>query len=66
MYQMFHVFYFQISGNKIMNSSDDDELPDIPGTRFPWMTETKGGLDEAGPSTSGRRYSQQSHSFVTS
>ena len=49
-----------------MNSSDDDELPDIPGTRFPWMTETKGGLDEAGPSTSGRRYSQQSHSFVTS
>ena len=30
-----------------MNSSDD-ELPEIPGTRFPWMRE---GVDDgAGPS----------------
>ena len=40
-----------------MNSSDD-ELPEIPGTRFPWMTdeEKDRGYDEAGPSTSGKRY----------
>ena len=38
-----------------MNSSDDDELPDIPGTRFPWMSEdhNDGNDDDAsmpGPS----------------
>ena len=40
-----------------MNSSDD-ELPDIPGTRFPWMTDHDEGrgIDDAGPSTSGKRY----------
>ena len=40
-----------------MNSSDD-ELPDIPGTRFPWMTdrENERGFDEAGPSNTGKRY----------
>ena len=35
--QMFHIFYFQITENLDMSSSDD-ELPDIPGTRFPWMS----------------------------
>ena len=30
-----------------MNSSDD-ELPDIPGTRFPWMRDEDD--DDAGPS----------------
>ena len=35
-----------------MNSSDD-ELPDIPGTRFPWM---KDATDtEAGPSTTDKK-----------
>ena len=40
-----------------MNSSDD-ELPDIPGTQFPWMTdqEKERSLDEAGPSNVGKRY----------
>ena len=33
-----------------MNSSDD-ELPDIPGTRYPWMTEAGNeGPSDAGPS----------------
>ena len=31
-----------------MNSSDD-ELPEIPGTRFPWMKEPDD--NEAGPSS---------------
>ena len=41
-----------------MNSSDDDELPDIPGTRFPWMTDdgVERGSDEAGPSNAPKRY----------
>ena len=30
----------------IMSSSSDDELPEIPGTRYPWMDD--------GPSTSSR------------
>ena len=40
-----------------MNSSDD-ELPDIPGTRFPWMTDEvkERGDDEAGPSSTTKRY----------
>ena len=40
-----------------MNSSDD-ELPDIPGTRFPWMTDERRerGPDEAGPSHASKRY----------
>ena len=38
--------------------SSDDELPDIPGTQFPWMTdqEKERSLDEAGPSNVGKRY----------
>ena len=41
-----------------MNSSDDDELPDIPGTRFPWMTDERRERcsDGAGPSNTGKRY----------
>ena len=35
-----------------MNSSDDD-LPDIPGTRFPWMKEPDD--NEAGPSNMPKR-----------
>ena len=36
--------------NLNMNSSDD-ELPDIPGTRYPWMTEAGNeGPSDAGPS----------------
>ena len=37
-----------------MNSSDD-ELPDIPGTRFPWMSDN---VDEsgAGPPGTAKRY----------
>ena len=48
---------FSDIGNQSMNSSDD-ELPDIPGTQFPWMTdqEKDRGLEETGPSTSGKRY----------
>ena len=40
-----------------MNSSDDDELPDIPGTRFPWMTDEwrERCADGAGPSNTGKR-----------
>ena len=40
-----------------MNSSDD-ELPDIPGTRFPWMTGDgkERSSDGAGPSNAGKRY----------
>ena len=51
---MFHVLYFQITENLNMNSSEDDELPDIPGTRYPWMNIERD--DEAGPSTASRRY----------
>ena len=40
MYQMVHIFYFQITEYLSMNSSDD-ELPDIPGTRFPWMRDAE-------------------------
>ena len=36
-----------------MNSSDD-ELPDIPGTRFPWMKDPDD--NEAGPSNISKRY----------
>ena len=35
-----------------MNSSDD-ELPDIPGTRFPWMKDAND--TEAGPSTTDKK-----------
>ena len=43
---MFHAFYFQIIENQRMNSSDD-ELPEIPGTKYPWMYDRDG---DAGPS----------------
>ena len=37
-----------------MNSSDDDyELPEIPGTRYPWMT--TGKESDAGPSNTIKR-----------
>ena len=51
MHQMFHIFYFQRAEILDMNSSDDDdgELPDIPGTKYPWMTD-----DVAGPSSADR------------
>ena len=33
-----------------MNSSDD-ELPDIPGTHFPWMKDVVDEDNDAGPSS---------------
>ena len=58
---MFHVFYFQIIEDQRMNSSDD-ELPDIPGTKYPWMNlEDDDGRDEDSRqgATSQPRYSHQ-------
>ena len=40
-----------------MNSSDD-ELPEIPGTRFPWMKDAED--IEAGPSNQYDRYDSDS------
>ena len=56
MYQMVHIFYFQTE-NQNMNSSDD-ELPDIPGTRYPWMADDakQRSSDGAGPSNAYKRY----------
>ena len=31
-------------------SSSEDELPDIPGTRYPWMRDEHEMADGAGPS----------------
>ena len=45
-----------------MNSSDDDELPEIPGTRFPWMSLEK--ESEAGPSNRIERYKTKMSSSI--
>ena len=53
-------FIFQIAGNIGMNSSDD-ELPDIPGTRFPWMNLEDNSRRDEDPrivETSQQRYTQ--------
>ena len=48
-------FIFCSSVNKIASSDEEYELPEIPGTKYPWMDIDEPITDTTGPSNTEQR-----------